>query len=279
MRLLEILAPTKTELIANQPTIFSILGTRQPSLINYAIQLIAQIHQLKEFDKEAFLVNFTVIFTNEKSAKAIISGLTVLENLFKEEQPAINYRESLAMLLMSTDAKVQDKTAQLLVKYFNDEQLQETVAPYSSFLKQKAKDILQVTEFVVATESLSDYSQLDVKAEAIVLPQTWEELLLHIGNCIRTASARDFDVFFEALIQLQDEIPSDFVKQLKPYTKQLASRFWETSTMIDFAHFAEIWVDGVKPAFKGKNLHPAPFFREKILLTLARLKSKSKITQ
>mgnify|MGYP003574914412 CR=1 FL=1 len=278
VRLLEILTPTSEELIVNQATIFSVLGTGQPSLINYAIQLIGQIHQLKEFDREAFLVNFTVIFTNEKTTKAIISGLAMLESLFKDKQPDLSYRESLVMLLMSTDAKVQDKTAQILVKYFDDAQLQEVIAPYSSFFKQKAKDILQVTDTMAATESLSDYDQQNVKAAAIVLPQTWEELLLHIGTCIRTVSARDLDVFFEALIQLQDEIPKDFIKQLKPYTKQLASRFWETSTMIDFAHFAEIWVNGVKPAFEEKSLHPAPFFREKILLTFERLSSKSKTT-
>ena len=277
VRLLEILAPSNDELIANQATIFSILGTGQPSLINYAIQLIGQIHQLIEFDRQAFLVNFTVIFTNEKCAKAIVSGLAILEHLFKEESPEMGYRESLAMLLMSADAKVQDKTAQLLVKYFNDEQLPEIVAPYSSFLKQKAKDILQVTEVITVTENLSDYNQPDVKRETIVLSQTWEELLLHIGNCIRAASARDFDVFFEALTQLQDEVPKDFAKQLKPYTKQLASRFWETNTMIDFAHFFEIWVNGVKPAFKENKFNPVPFFREKALLTLSRLKSKSKI--
>ena len=52
-------------------------------------------------------------------------------------------------------------------------------------------------------------------------PLTPEDLLFLLGDCLRERTAATIDLFFEGLVQLQDQLPENFKEQLAPYIKQL----------------------------------------------------------
>lgn len=101
-RLIDFLKPTTSELLDNQQYLFAILGTGQVSLINFALSKIQLISKEKSFNRNGFLENFPLTFTIEKSAKAIVVGLSVVEELHKAEPIAISYRDQLAILLIQS---------------------------------------------------------------------------------------------------------------------------------------------------------------------------------
>ncbi len=275
VRLLKLFKPTVNEYIENQSTLFSILGTGYTSLINYAMQSIKKIHKHKDFDKTLFVENFSLIFSVEKATKSILTGLDILESFLSQSfEIEIDYRENLAILLMQADSNIQEKVSQMLVDYFNNETLKDSVEPYVSYLKQKSKDILELSD--APETSLSD-AFVEKELIPIKIITNWDDLLLHIGTCIRTKSSTDIEVFYESLNKLQSEIPSDFEKQLKPYTKQLSNRFWENHTMLVFSQFIASWIKKEYSGIEDKNSNPIPFFTRKSELLLSKLKRKNSL--
>ena len=71
----------------------------------------------------------------------------------------------------------------------------------------------------------------------IIYPLTPNETLFLLGDCIREKTAATIDVFFDALVRLQDQIPVDYAEQIKPYLKQLLAREWFVGTMPLLYHF------------------------------------------
>ena len=277
VRLLKLFKPIDSELLENQSTLFSILGTGHPSLMNYAMQCIKRIYKHEGFDKTLFIESFPITFSNDKIGKSILIGLDILENFLSNiSSVVIEYREQLSILLMQTDTKIQEKTAQILVTYFKDSNLSENITPYFSYLKQNTKNILslvsKIEPSIFETNETQEYLPIS-------LITSWDELLIHIGTCIRTKSAQDIDIFYESLNQLQFEIPTDFEKQLKPYTKQLQNRFWESRVMIIFSSFIECWSQKIDSTIKVQehNPNPIPFFAKKSELLLKKLKNKNNL--
>ena len=75
----------------------------------------------------------------------------------------------------------------------------------------------------------------------IPCPLTPENLLFLLGDCIREKTAATIDVFFDALVRLQDQIPADYAEQVKPYLKQLLAREWFVGTMPLLYLFLDSW--------------------------------------
>ncbi len=311
-RLIDFFNPTAEELLAGQQYLFAVLGTGQVSLINYVIGKIQSIATEKEFNKQAFLDNFPLTFSVEKCAKSILVGLSVLEDIFKVSSPEMLYREQLAVLLMNPDAKLQEKTAHLLLQFFKNDSLNEVLMPYESYLKEKTKAIFTKEGFLSGgnTELMTLNTETAVSGSsktagnnktavegssktgentetaaggssktagnnktavegssktagntetavdnALILYRnaqnfteikalkTWDELLFHIGDCIRDKKPADIDIFFDALIRLQDEIPADYDKQIKPYIKQLNREWGDITTMPIMLEFLLAWTE------------------------------------
>lgn len=297
-RLIDFFNPTTEELLAGQQYLFAVLGTGQVSLINYAIGKIQHIATEKDFNKQAFLDNFPLTFSVEKCAKSILVGLSVLETIFKATPPEISYREQLAVLLMNPDAKLQEKTAQILLQFFKNDSLNEVLMPYEVYLKEKTRAIFTKEGFLsgenielmtLNTEMSADRNpktagnnktatagssktggnnemsadrssktggNTEMSADnALILHRNaqnfteiktisnWDELLFHIGDCIRDKKPADIDLFFNALICLQDEIPADYDKQIKPYIKQLNREWGDITTMPIMLEFLLAWTE------------------------------------
>ena len=255
-RLLKWLAPTQEELLAHQQTLFAVLGTGVGSVVKTVMEYIVSIANAPQFDFEGFRVQFPLAFTVEKQPKALLQGVEILAKEFKKHPPTdASYREQLAVLFTQPDVKLQEAVAELLSTYFNQEGLPEVIAPYRDYLKGKAQDLLATlspSESSAPSDSSasSENSQTACASRSacasrtltpIIYPLTPNETLFLIGDCIREKSAATIDVFFDALVRLQDQIPADYAEQIKPYLKQLLAREWFVETMPLLYLFLDSW--------------------------------------
>jgi len=245
-RLLKWLAPTQEELLAHQQTLFAVLGTGVGSVVKTVMEYIVSIANAPQFDFESFRMQFPLAFTVEKQPKALLQGVEILAKVFKKHPPTdVSYREQLAV-------------AELLTTYFNQEGLPEVIAPYRDYLKGKAQDLLATLSpsESSAPSDLSDRSASSENSQTacaarsacaahtltpIIYPLTPNETLFLIGDCIREKTAATIDVFFDALVRLQEQIPADYAEQVKPYLKQLLAREWFVGTIPLLYHFLDSW--------------------------------------
>ena len=138
-RIIESCKPTAEELLPSQHTLFALLSSDKTSVINFALKLIKEIANEKDFDFQAFADNFILCFATQKIAKSQLIGLNILEKHYKKQAPThIDYRDQLAVLFTVPDAKLQEKIATLLSTYFNQKGLCEVIAPYHDYLKPSA---------------------------------------------------------------------------------------------------------------------------------------------
>ena len=247
-RLLKWLTPTKTELLTHQQTLFAVLGTGVGSVVKTVMEYITAIAADPLFDFASFMQQFPLAFTIEKQPKTLLQGVEILAKEFKKQAPTdLSYREQLAVLFTQPDVKLQEAVANLLTTYFADEGLAEVVAPYKDYLKGKAQELLknQSLEVAEASTCVTPNSQTLTPNTQALTPITHnltpEKLLFFLGDCIREKSAATIDVFFDALVRLQDQIPTDYVEQVKPYLKQLLAREWFVSTMPLLYLFLDSW--------------------------------------
>ena len=232
-RVVELLNPIAKELLTSQHTLFALLSSDKTSVINFAMKHIKQIAEEKAFDFQSFADNFALCFTTQKIAKSQLVGLDILEKHYKKQTPANpEYREQLAVLFTVPDVKLQEKVASLLTTYFGGEGLTEVVAPYQDYLKGKAQELLQSlpspnssetseTAYEARTSETACEAHTPETVREAHTPRTWDDLLFLIGDCIREGTAATIDLFFEGLVQLQDQLPENFKEQLAPYIKQL----------------------------------------------------------
>ena len=230
-RIIESCKPTTEELLPSQQTLFALLSSDKTSMVNFAMKLIKQIADKKEFDFSAFSDNFALCFATQKIAKSQLIGLNILEKHYKKQAPInIEYREQLAVLFTVPDVKLQEKVTNLLTTYFGGEGLAEVVAPYQDYLKGKAQDLLVTLSLSENTESSesSHTSSVDYLSEIRELeePSSWDKLLFLLGDCLRERTAATIDLFFEGLIQLQDQLPENFKEQLVPYIAQVNGMYY-----------------------------------------------------
>ncbi|WP_454989829.1 DUF6493 family protein [Capnocytophaga sputigena] len=228
-RWIEGLAPTEEELLPSQHTLFALLTLDKSSLINFAMKCIAQISTHPDFDFQAFADNFAFCFTVSKIAKSQLLGVEILEKYYQKQAP-INpdYREQLAVLFTVPDVKLQEKVANLLTTYFNQEGLPEVIAPYRDYLKGKAQDLLQSLPSPNSSEnsenSENSHTSHSSHTSLSLGEGSGERILFLLGDCLREPAAHTIDVFLEGLITLQDDFPADWAKSLSPYIKQLSKR-------------------------------------------------------
>ena len=236
-RFIEDFNPTTEELLPSQQTLFALLSSDKTSVLNFVMKLIKQIADEKAFDFQVFVDNFALCFATQKIVKSQLIGLNILEKHYKQQAPTNpDYREQLAVLFTVPDVKLQEKVANLLTTYFNNEGLPEIIAPYRDYLKGKAQDLLQSLPSPNSSENSenSENPENSQTACAARTPKiaraartlTPEDLLFLLGDCLRERTAATIDLFFEGLVQLQDCLPTDFKEQLAPYIAQVNGMYY-----------------------------------------------------
>ena len=227
-RLIEDFNPTTEELLPSQQTLFALLGSDKTSVVNFAMKLIKQMADEKPFDFQAFADNFVLCFTTQKIAKSQRIGLNILEKYYKKQAPTNpDYREQLAVLFTVPDVKLQEKVAALLTTYFNHEGLPEIIAPYCDYLKGKAQDLLQSLPSPTSSENSENSHSSHSSHTPLSLGEgSGERILFLLGDCLRERTAATIDLFFEGLVQLQDQLPENFKEQLAPYIAQVNGMYY-----------------------------------------------------
>ena len=311
-RIIESCKPTAEELLPSQHTLFALLSSDKTSVINFVIKLIKQIADEKAFDFQSFADNFALCFATPKIAKSQLIGLGILENHYKKQVPSSpDYREQLAVLFTIPDAKLQEKVASLLTTYFGGEGLAEVVAPYEDYLKGKAQYLITTLSLSGNTESSesSHTSSADCLSEirGLEQPSSWDKLLFLLGDCLRERTAATIDLFFEGLVQLQDQLPENFKEQLAPYITQVNGMYYTNVQLAALQLLLAGWVedrplespeDWTKMNTKVRRLNTAeeepfkqacvlhnvwylrdeiPYLLYKVRATLSKLKSGNKL--
>ena len=236
-RWIEVINPTADEVIENQYTFFSLLSLGNTALINFAMKQLQKAANASTFDFQSFADNFALCFTIQKIAKSQLIGVEILEKYYKKQAPTNpDYREQLAVLFTVPDAKLQEKVAALLTTYFNHEGLPEVIAPYCDYLKGKAQDLLQSLPSPNSSETsensenshttTSKITSATRSLTPITYPLRPEDLLFLLGDCLRERTAATIDLFFEGLVQLQDQLPENFKEQLAPYIAQVNGMYY-----------------------------------------------------
>ena len=246
--IIESCKPTAEELLPSQQTLFALLSSDKTSVINFVMKLIKQIADEKDFDFQSFADNFSLCFTTQKITKSQLVGLDILEKHYKKQAPTNpDYREQLAVLFTVPDVKLQEKVANLLTTYFGGEGLAEVVAPYQDYLKGKAQDLLATLSLSENTESTesSHTSSTDCFSEirGLEQPSSWDKLLFLLGDCLRERTAATIDLFFEGLVQLQDQLPENFKEQLAPYIAQVKGRYYTNVQLAALQLLLAGWVE------------------------------------
>ena len=246
--IIESCKPTAEELLPSQQTLFALLSSDKTSVINFVMKLIKQIADEKDFDFATFADNFALCFTTQKIAKSQLIGLNILEKHYKKQAPTNpDYREQLAVLFTVPDVKLQEKVANLLTTYFGGEGLAEVVAPYQDYLKGKAQDLLATLSLSENTESTesSHTSSADCLSEirGLEQPSSWDKLLFLLGDCLRERTAATIDLFFEGLVQLQDQLPENFKEQLAPYIVQVNGMYYTNVQLAALQLLLAGWVE------------------------------------
>ena len=246
--IIESCKPTAEELLPSQQTLFALLSSDKTSVINFVMKLIKQIADEKDFDFQSFADNFALCFTTQKIAKSQLIGLNILEKHYKKQAPTNpDYREQLAVLFTVPDVKLQEKVANLLTTYFGGEGLAEVVAPYQDYLKRKAQDLLATLSLSENTESTesSHTSSTDCFSEirGLEQPSSWDKLLFLLGDCLRERTAATIDLFFEGLVQLQDQLPENFKEQLAPYIAQVNGMYYTNVQLAALQLLLAGWVE------------------------------------
>jgi hypothetical protein len=276
VRLAGLLNVNDDEYLSHQSILFSILNTGNTNLINFSVKIIHSIYKHQQFDENGFIDSIYVIFSREKCEKSILISLDIIEFvLSKPVYKNIDVADRLSILLMQTDSKIQEKASSLLVKFLKKEDLKEIVSPYLQNLKQKAKDVLGIDNPVPVIENAIPKENNGYKE--VIIPASWDDLLFHIGICIKTRSVPDIESFIEGLNRLQDTIPNDYVKQLKPYSRQLFGKFHDNYIMIYFSEFMYSWVNNntIKETKNGDLT--IPFLKHKFIRLHKKMKSNDKL--
>ena len=250
-RLIEDFNPTTEELLPSQHTLFALLSSDKTSVVNFVMKLIKQIADEKSFDFQAFADNFALCFATPKIAKSQLIGLNILEKYYKKQAPTNpDYREQLAVLFTVPDVKLQEKVANFLTTYFNHEGLLEVIAPYCDYLKGKAQDLLQSLPSPTSSEN-SENSENSQTARAARTSHTplslgegsGERILFLLGDCLRERTAATIDLFFEGLVQLQDQLPENFKEQLAPYIAQVNGMYYTNVQLAALQLLLAGWVE------------------------------------
>jgi len=297
---IQLMQPTRAELLASQQTLFALLTLGNARLTNFAMPYIAEIADEADFDRNGFVSNFVLCFTLEKVAKAQLLGVKLLKPQTSDLKPHLT-AEELAVLLIQSDEKLQVAVAELLVEGYGDEGLSEIVQPYELYLKPKAKAVFSEKSTVKSEKRTAhpngisnEQNSFSNKEQSVgngaqplwgkevaapqtsdPTPQTWNNLLFLVGDCIREQSPETVEVFLEGLVRLQGELPADYAKQLKPYLQQL-DKFFSMSVLHFLRCFCKAWTEGsykLSPTSKSYEITLLPLW-EKGRLVLNRLQDK-----
>ena len=275
VRLLKMLQPSADEWLNGQDVLLSALLSPYSSVVNFVVKTAETLYKEERFDSRVYLQNIPSLFAREKCDGAILTALSIVEYLLDKQDDKQSYAAIIADALMQPDEKIQQRAATLILKYFNEEQIPPLIEAYVINLKPAIRKLLKTSEAVAEEQIIGTLSH-----EPLQISDNWEDFLFHVGKTISSRQVADIELLYEALIQLQDQLPVDYEKQLKPFTKKLFKGQGDIYLSLLFDEWLnqpEQSSDSVKYYRKEKWDKKSLFCAKKNKWVLSRLKRQCKI--
>jgi predicted DNA-binding WGR domain protein len=271
------------EMVQFQETIFSFFHAAYPPIVSYGIELCKSIHAHPNFNTASFLEWVSPVMMRSDCKAAIKNVLPILEKIGKE---APQYSNEIAALLADifiiADMTLQEKAAKILLKLgdVNDANLTEKLMMYAPQMQGNVKSSLAAFfEGGDAFEdNLGEYEayqyvsqKVELLTEEVILPSDWNDILFQFGKFISSVECLDGEILLNTYITQRHLFPDDYAAQLKPYFKQLESKYFESA----FKNFVKAFIMekmlNIDNVFKHKNDHYA---QSKTLLLIKGITAK-----
>jgi predicted DNA-binding WGR domain protein len=266
---LEELSLSNDELIEYQETIFTFFHASYPPIVTYGMDLMKQLQPHVSFNTASFLEWVSPIMMRADCKAAIKNLLPILEKMSKETP---QYKSEISALLADVfiiaDMTLQEKAAKILLKLgdVNDANLTEKLMMYAPQMQGNVKSSLAAFfEGGDAFEdNLGEYEayqyvsqKVELLTEEVILPSDWNDILFQFGKFISSVECLDGEILLNTYITQRHLFPDDYAAQLKPYFKQLESKYFESA----FKNFVKAFIMekmlNIDNVFKHKNDHYA----------------------
>jgi predicted DNA-binding WGR domain protein len=243
---LEDLAISSAELCPYQETIFTFLHAAYPPIVSFGVDNIKQIYEEKAFNTASFLEWVSPTMMRSDCKAAIKMLLPMFEKISKGTPPdalgTSPYNREISALiadiLVIPDMSLQEKAAKSLLKIAakNDADLSEKLVLYAPQMQGNIKSILgslmsEGAVFEAYTEGYETYEfapqPTPFLTETVVLPTDWNDILFQFGKFISSSDVLDAEILLNTFVTQRHLFPADASEQLKPYFKQLESKYFD----------------------------------------------------
>lgn len=233
--------PTAAELLGFQDIIFHCLHSPLNAVANFAIDLIKNIFQEKDFKYHDFLEWVEPVMMRVDCKGGIKTVLGIFDKTIKIH-PEFKQKISLltADVFVIADLTLQERAYKTLEKVSdaNDHELKEKLAMYlpqiqgniailiSKFVDQETPEISDLTEsYQLVVQRLKLLND-----EKRILPfETWNDILFQFGKFISSWEVIEGEKLVNAFITQQHLFPSDAAEQLQVYSNQLEKTYFSAN--------------------------------------------------
>lgn len=246
------------EIISHQELFFPLLHSEQSLVVNFAVDFLKSYITHPKFKMDEFL-NWTDGIFMRNDCKGSIKVLLIQWDKLLKVQP--EYASSLLLqcadVFVLQDLPLQERVTKLLLKYIKEESLDlnnKLIAYNSQIIGKMAAELKHLIgdQSYGVDELLDDYKSSSGKQyyyvptdvvklkEAYVYPENWNEILFKIGEVIGGNNVMDIEIMMNAWVMQLHTFPSDYKEQLKPYIKQLESKYKESQC---YQHFSVVFLN------------------------------------
>ncbi|NMH29052.1 DUF6493 family protein [Flavobacterium silvaticum] len=222
-----------------QENIFACLHNPVPAVTAFGIDLVKQIFEQEKFSVKSFLEWVEPMLMRADCKASVKTTLQIFEKLLKS-QP--KYKKTIHVLIadvfMIPDLNLQQRVAKILAKSASakETELVDKLTSYSELIQGSVRaelsGLLGESHFIAPDPEPSEsYIQTDRKekvlTDAVTLPQNWNDILFLFGEFIASEDVLTTEMLLNTYIVSRHLFPNDQSEQLKPYLKQLESRYLE----------------------------------------------------
>ncbi|WP_270087119.1 DUF6493 family protein [Sphingobacterium sp. SYP-B4668] len=258
-KLIDRLQLPEDTVIAYQRAFFPLLHAEHSAVINFTVDYLKPYFTHPDFQLQEFLDWAEGIFMRS-DVKASLKTLLIQFDKLLKQRPALQDRFVLlaADLFMISDLQLQERATKFILKY-QKQPSEELAHKLQSYRLQMMGAV--ATDLQLLFQEEEAYSEDEILAvlggpgneryeyhpsergllnEALVYPQTWNDIFFKIGEVIGGADPVEIEVLMNAWVQYTPIFPTDYKKQLDPYIKQLTSIYSESSC---FDYFSSVFLN------------------------------------
>ena len=228
-KMLEILKPTKDEILNYQSELLGALNCPHSKPQNISIKLLKSISHDPKFELDGFL-DYAPILLNSEIKVTVNQSLMTLDKLCKKHPKKVEeICVACCQALSNSDSKIQLRAAKIIEKYGNESDvIKENVSIYESELFAEPKGLLieylSFSEVPLAIEEEAPTMELQTDLlsdeNKIVYPENRDDIIFFLSQAFDHNSELDIDLLPHTLVAVTPQIDGDFLDRLEPAFKR-----------------------------------------------------------